>query len=538
MSAATVTEPAPHDTEADQGRRPAGWLFAGVLAVALPVILYQGREQWFFLDEWDFLAGREADSVDDLLRPHNEHWSTLPILVYRVLFRFVGLHHYWPYQLCVVLLHLGAAVLLRAVMRRAGVSPWIATAAVTLFALLGSGRQNITYAFQIGFTGSLTLGLAHLLLADHDGPLERRDALGLACGLAGLLCSGVGVTMTVVVGVAVLLRRGPRMALVHVVPLAAIFLSWFVLYGREGYSSGGASLGQAAGFVRTAAANTLGQLGQVRGMGFVLGALLLAGVGVTIFAMAQADLRTRYAATVGLLVGALLFLAISGYGRAGIELFGTFGQPRSSRYVHLLGAMALPTMAAGASRLAGRRPLLVGLALVVLLIGLPGNVRALLPSGQDRFTLGSPEPVLTLPRLPLARQVPRDLHPIPFVAAEVTVGWLLDAAAAGRLPEPGVVPRDTRESAELGLSLSQQVGEPDGPCREVRQNGVATLRTGQVIVLPEGSTAVRRIVAGAERGAVAYFVGDNFGSAVRVEAGPLQLRFTPSTPLSKVRVCG
>src|SRR4029078_6788207 len=98
-----------------------------------------------------------------------------------------------PYQAVLVALHLTAATLLRRIMRRAGVGPWIASAAALLFLCLGSGRQNIVWAFQIGFVGSLVFGLAHLILADHDGPLDRRDWFGIAFGLLGLLRSGVAV---------------------------------------------------------------------------------------------------------------------------------------------------------------------------------------------------------------------------------------------------------------------------------------------------------------------------------------------------------
>ena len=95
-------------------------------------------------------------------------------------------------------------------MRRAGVGPWIASAAAALFMLFGAGDENIVWAFQMGFVGSLVFGLTQLLLADHDGPIARRDWLALLAGLAGLLCSGVGVTMVVVVGLATLARRGWR----------------------------------------------------------------------------------------------------------------------------------------------------------------------------------------------------------------------------------------------------------------------------------------------------------------------------------------
>ena len=77
-TAETDTAPERSWTSAD---RLAALTFAVALAVAFVTFLTMGRRNWFFLDEWDFLAGRSVTSVDDLMRPHNEHWSTLPIMV-------------------------------------------------------------------------------------------------------------------------------------------------------------------------------------------------------------------------------------------------------------------------------------------------------------------------------------------------------------------------------------------------------------------------------------------------------------------------
>ena len=166
----------------------------------------------------------------------NEHWSTLPILVYRTLWHFFGLRTYVPYQLITIVLHLTAAVLLRAVMRRAGVNPWIATAATSLFALFGAGDRDIVLAFQMAWGASLVLGLTHLILADHDGRIDRRDWLGLLAGAAGLLCSGVAVTMVFVVGLAALVRRGWRAALFHAAPLGLLYVGWWFAFARDRYS--------------------------------------------------------------------------------------------------------------------------------------------------------------------------------------------------------------------------------------------------------------------------------------------------------------
>ena len=194
--------------------RPRGSLgtraFIVLVVAAVPIYLFLGRNRWFYLDEWDLLA-RRTTSWSDLMRPHNEHWYTIPILKYRALWRLFGLRTYVPYQLAVILLHLAAAVLLWLIARRSGARLWCATVAASVFVYFGFGSQDILWAFQVGFDGALVLGLAQLLLAGHDGPVDRRDALGVICGVVGLLvCSGVAVVMVGIVAVA--MWAAPRMA--------------------------------------------------------------------------------------------------------------------------------------------------------------------------------------------------------------------------------------------------------------------------------------------------------------------------------------
>ena len=177
---------------------------------------------WFYLDEWDFLADRTAFNVGDLFRAHNEHWVTLPVLAYRGLWWVFGLNSYRPYQVVIILLHLLAAFLVRSVMRRVGVRPWTATVVASVLVFFGSGYQNIVLPFQMTLVGALVFGLVYLLLATHDGPFDRRDLFGWLAGLASIMCSGVGVSMVIAVGLAVLLMRGWRLALVHTVPLRGV----------------------------------------------------------------------------------------------------------------------------------------------------------------------------------------------------------------------------------------------------------------------------------------------------------------------------
>ena len=143
----------------DRSARPALWVFIALVVAAVPLYLVLGRRQWFFLDDWDFLAQRTSGSPSDLFRPHLEHWTTLPILAYRLLWSVVGLRSYVPYQMLVVVAHLTVAALLRVIMRRAGVGPWLSTGVATLFVFFGSGAENILVAFQIIFVAAMAFGL-------------------------------------------------------------------------------------------------------------------------------------------------------------------------------------------------------------------------------------------------------------------------------------------------------------------------------------------------------------------------------------------
>ena len=227
------------DAEAEADRRRASQtsrlalvVFVGIEVVALPLLLYLGRTRWFRYDDWDFLASRSATSLHDLFEAHAVHWSTLPILVYRSLWEVVGLRSYLPYQATSVVTHLVVAALVLAVMRRAGVRPWTATAVASLLVVYGAGEENVLWAFGVTFTAAIAFGLVQLILADHDGPLGRRDWIGLVAGVAGLMCSGVAVTMVIVVGLASLTRRGWRVAAFHTAPLAALYGAWYVVIGQ------------------------------------------------------------------------------------------------------------------------------------------------------------------------------------------------------------------------------------------------------------------------------------------------------------------
>src|SRR4051812_18391497 len=333
--------------------RAAAVAFALAEILALCLRLHWARSAWFGVDDWDFLASRTVGNVGDLFRAHLDHWPTVIVLAYRLLFWSVGLR-YLPYALFAILLHLAVGMLLRVVMRRSGVGPWISTAAATVFVFVGTGIENNF------FTSAMVCGLTQLLLADHDGHVDQRDFLGLGVGAIGLMCSALAVTMTIIVGVATLLRRGWRVALLHTLPLAALYLLWLVAAPRsQSNGTGTQSPLKVATFVSNGQWATLVRLGRLPGLGLVVAAVLVAGL-VVIAAQGISILRS-HAMPMAMLVGGPIFLASTGAKRSGLPaalhdpLFITVNNPahlaRQGRYTYVVAALTLPAIALAVSAL-------------------------------------------------------------------------------------------------------------------------------------------------------------------------------------------
>ena len=316
------------------------------------VLLGVGSYHWFFRDDFFFLTGRKATSVNDLFRPHNGHWSTVPILAFRTLWAVFGMRTYVPYQAAVLALHLGACALLRTTMRRAGVGPWVATAVAAAFVLFGPGEQNIIWAFQIGFTGSLTFGLAQLVLADHDGPVDKRDVFGIVAGVLALLCSGVGIAMAIVAGVAILGRRGWKVAALHVGPLATAYVLWWSVEHPQLASPGFGrpTPGVVFRWVRSSQIGIFLALGHFQVVAALLAVAFVAGLVLAWSRLSWSEVRRRASIPIALLLGGLVFATFTSIDR----WFQGAHAARSSRYMHIGVALALPALAVAIDALVRR----------------------------------------------------------------------------------------------------------------------------------------------------------------------------------------
>jgi len=511
-------------TDHDQHLR--AWFIALLvgLVAAFPFLLWCGRRQWFFLDEWAFLVNRTVTQPSSLLEGHNGHWVTLPAVAYRLLFRVFGLRSYTPYLASAVIVHIGVVVVVWLTMRRLRVRPAIATLTALPFALYGAGRTNILFGFQIALTGSIVLGLAHLLTATEGPPSTRRDLIGMLLGLGAIMCSAVGIPIVAGVALAVLIRRGWRAAAFHAAPLGLVYIAWYLAYGADPNANyNGAT--ETLSFVRTMAKGVFVGLGQSSLVGLGLATVAAVGV-VCAYRAARVDRHGAIPSTVvALLVSAAGFAFVTGVRAGGYG--AEFGA--TERYVYVAAALLLPLVALGAEALARHATVLGAVPLVLLLIGLPGNIDLLRHSLTLPF--GSREIVTAVAHSPLLDQLPADtrLFALPNAPEFApTVGFLRNTARDGTLPALDYPSPQLRLDADLNVAV-HQTGEPRRrPCPPTQAPRTMLVGRGTRIAFSGG------IVIAARDGAVsstpAVFDSAS-GDTLDVRAGPVELAL--SGPLGR-----
>jgi hypothetical protein len=255
------------------------------------------------------------------------------------------------------------------------------------------------------------------------------------------MCASVAIPMVVAVGVSQMLRRRWRATVLHTVPLVCVYVLWFLAYRHKDRTPAAprAPIGAALRFARVFVGATFHELGHVAGVGLALGVVSIIGFAFAWRGPDRKELRRLYGAATGLVVGALFFTAMISIGRGFmVETAAGDNGARQGRYYHVLIALLLPALAIGASAIARRWHKLLPLLIALFLLGIPGNMIALARfEHRQSVSMGTYRDVMLLiPRLPLAKEVPRSQQPDLASARPVTIGWLLDGLAAGRIPAP------------------------------------------------------------------------------------------------------
>ena len=254
--------------------------------------------------------------------------------------------------------------------------------------------------------------------------------VALLAGLAALMSSGIGVTMVAVVGMAVLVRRGWRVAALQTVPLGLAYLVWHFAIASDGYEQDVSDPLDALRFARTTIAAGFGGRRRCPGWDGPSDASSSAGAFLAWRGRPWGEWRKVAAAPAAMAAGAFVFVLITASGASGSHR-GSSGRPATSMF----GAAA---PARGRRRGCGHAPLAGGRS------G-PGGVPRGLDRGQRgrllerasvwrRLPGGVPVKLPSDPRVPLAEQVPRPATRSEAWRRTYRSAWLLDGVRSAASP--------------------------------------------------------------------------------------------------------
>lgn len=517
-------------------RPPAGparaWLgFAALAAAAGAYLFWKGRGNNFFYDEWWWIEVRDS-GLHSVLASYNEHLLAVPIALYQLLFRTVGLGHYWFYRLLELLAHLGCvAVLFEFTRRRIGP---VALIVVLPVLVLGSGWDYIIWPVNFGFVCSLALSIGALVVLEGSG--DRRELAACALLVLGLACSEFALVFVLAIAVERLRqRRLMQQPWLWALPLA-LYGAWWLAYHSP--SDWRHNLIRAPVFAAELAASAAGGL---LGLSLALGWPLI--VAAVLFASWRI-VRQRSASPrlLGLLVAAAAFWLLVALGRAQLH------EATASRYVYT-GVILL--VLTGAELMRGCRPSRAAAAAMALIavVALVGNIRKL-TNAERGLRYASERVSAELGALELARPfAPTALH-VDLQYAPVVVAGPYFAATDAFHSSPADTPAQilrAPESARVAADrLLVKVGEllisPDLRirCSPASAATVPIAPAGLLVRAAGGQRLLVRARRFADRfeGTPVAIVRDGHSLLIRARADRLSLHWQIDlSPASGAAVC-
>jgi hypothetical protein len=464
------------------------WVHLTSLAVAVPVLAWINRHQWFSGDEWQVITSNGLGSNPTrrgLFAPHFEHWITVGILVYKALYGVFAARTYVPYVAVLIAVILAVAHLSWRLLLRIGVHPALATAVAALTTVMAVGWENRSTAFQMVVIGPVALGFGALLVMPTRGPLGRRDVIVVALLLLGLMCSGTGVTMTAVVVLAALLCRGWKVAAGIVAVPAVVYGVWYLAEGSSGQRDDtpmSTVLRDLPGFVWRGVTHALDDLTLIEHAGVLL--LVLVVPWLVWRAWQAGPRRQPWPLVIATTVGALASVTLTGLRRS--------TAPPVSRYSDIVVLLALPALALmvqdGGRWLTRRvgRPVLAVISVLVVAF-LVVQVVALNDDVESEAFVGEMKP-----RVLATARIMRDDVPIAdsnifgiFYLSEPSTSTIARLDRNGELPALDVSAADVLTAREyVQVVIGDASKYPEGVASSV------TITGGSAGAAPAGCTTV------------------------------------------------
>jgi hypothetical protein len=202
--------------------------------IAFAGVLYVTSYKDFYYDEWDFVVGRRLWAPQAFVAPELYHLAAIPILIYKLLFLFVGLRTHVPYQAMLLLAHVAVALQLFAFIRRQS-GDLLAFAASLILLFFGSGSYDIVFAFELTFVGAIAFSLAAILLSrDTSHVVARIVAIALAL-IGGLMCHVLTFAFIGAMFIELALDPRRRALLLGLVPPVIAFVAWYLIFDTGSY---------------------------------------------------------------------------------------------------------------------------------------------------------------------------------------------------------------------------------------------------------------------------------------------------------------
>jgi len=188
----------------------------------------------FVTDEWNLLLLRPGWGAGQLLDPFHEHTVIAPAFIYKTFQTVFGMDSARPYQLAATGTFLLSAALFFIYVRRR-VGDWTALIMCCLILFLGAAFEDLLWAFQVGYFGSLAAGLGALIALDRD---DRRGDAGASILLIVSICfSSLGLPFIAGAVVEWLLNPRERRRRFFVPGAAIVFFAvWWLGWGHQAES--------------------------------------------------------------------------------------------------------------------------------------------------------------------------------------------------------------------------------------------------------------------------------------------------------------
>ena len=441
--------------------------FGAIAAAALAYLLWRGRGNSFFYDEWGWIEFLR-DGVHSVMASYNQHLELAPKAAYQVLFHTAGIAHYWEFRVLAAVAHLScAAAIFAYALRRIGTPAVMVALPVAFF---GAGAEFILWGLNFGFTASIALSVVALLAIEHG--THRGTVLACVLLIVALVFSETALLFALGLAVELTWRdRSLRRAWVWAIP-GVLYAAWWVAF-YEPYLSEH-HYGAIPKFIAQLAA---GAAGGMFGLGPHPGWLVLAAIlaGLILRIVGRRALTPRL---VGLAVTLAVYWILVAFGRAQL------GDPGASRYVYTGGLLIL-LIALESFRGVSTNRWSLGAVAVLSVLALVGNLRAFDAGITSWLHTGSRTVDAELGALQLARATaPPAMELDPIWAPQIMAGPYFAAVHA-----LGSTPADSPDEI---AHASEQI--------RIAADGVL-VRAGNIVGRPAviGLTRRRRSAGAARR---------------------------------------